>query len=204
MSNPTRTLSTRVADLEAGQQEILSILRSMTSTPAPKQVKVKKSPAGGYEVQVAPVSTPPAAQGVPTGACDTCGKTGLLTNTRCAKCRRAAEKAPEAPKKAKAAAKVAPEAPAKATGRRDAKAHCTAPGCGLFVKAGATVCTKHASTSSVRPEGKFLTLEDGKRGYRVPADMVLALRKADLTDEQIIAAAKAKGLGQKVRKGATL
>lgn len=185
-------------------RDLADVLDLMTPATAPSQRVSTRTTAK---------TTTKAAQKAPEGTtgvtCVGCAKP-MISNVVCRACAKkgvtadgtppAAQKAPEARTTRKVAAVVAPEASAK--GRRDAKAHCSTVGCGLFVKAGATVCTKHTTKAVAKAQGSFLTLEDGKRGYRVPADMAVALRKAGVDDATIIAAAKAKGLGHKAPKAA--
>ena len=203
-----------MSDNTARDIRIAALLRKAADELSPITVKGSSTKAPSVKAPKA-ASTPPAAQG--DTSCVGCGKALLRVNALCRKCAKAGTvevptatgtstrlntaEGVKAAKKVKVAAVVAPEASAK--GRREAKAHCSTVGCGLFVKAGATVCTKHTTKKIAKAQGAFLTLEDGKRGYRVPADMVLALRDADLTDAEIISAAKSKGLGQKVAKAST-
>lgn len=205
-----RTLATRVADLEAGQQEILSILRTMApAAPATPKVRVQKAPEGGYVVQVAAQKAPEAPKAgvtcvgcgkpmVHNPVCKGCAKKGVTVQTSTGTSQRISrvEAAP------KVAAKVTTKASAKG---RTAADHCEAVGCSLFTKAGEALCAKHTlEACQVRkapkkaPEGEFITLDDGKRGYRVPAALVLSLRAAGLDDDLIIAAAQKKEVGYKV------
>lgn len=201
---------TKMTDTTARDARIAALLRKAANELDPSTTRVTKAAPKAAKT----TSTPPAAQG--DTSCVGCGKALLRVNALCKKCAKAGTtevktstgtsrrlNTPEAVKAAKVAAKVAPEAPAKALGRREAKAHCSTVGCGLFVKAGATVCTKHTTKKVAAAVGAFVTLEDGKRGYRVPADMVVALRKQGVEDSLILSAAKAKGLGQKVSKAST-
>lgn len=147
------------------------------------------TPATEAKAKTAPVAPVVVAGTHPAGHCQGCGKAGMISNPLCKACR--SGKAPAKTTKA-VAAQVTAAAPAKRG--RDASAQCVTDRCSLFVKTGSAHCTKHAGGE------EFLTLEDGKRGYRVPAALGLPLRKAGLTDEQIVAAAKAKGVGHKVPK----
>jgi len=198
----TSTVAASLRDLA----DVLDLLTPATApsqrtrtTVAPVTKSAQKAPEGSTGVVVCIGCAKPM---VSNRVCRACAKKGVTADGTPP----AAQKAPEGRTTVKVAAKVAPEASAK--GRRDAKAHCGANGCGIFVAKGEALCTKHTLESCrvmVAPKvtkGSFITLEDGKRGYRVPADLVLALRKANLDDALIIAAAKSKGVGHKVPKAA--
>lgn len=200
-STVRRTLADRVSDLEAGQSEILSLVRTLAGVPAPKvSTKVSKAPEGGYTVEVTAQKAPEAGAKACLGCgkpmvhnpvCKGCAKKGVTVQTSTGTSQRISrtEVAP------KVAASIAPEAKAN-MGRRAPEAHCEANRCGLFVKAGEALCAKHALEATKVEQ--FITLDDGKRGYRVPVALVLSLRTAGLDDDLIIAAAQKKGVGYKV------
>ena len=209
MTAPRLTLTSTNARVDALVTDLAEIKAILLARPTAAQVTKAEGKARttGKAAVAKAAARKAAKEGNPTGACqgEGCTKTGLIHNTHCRACRKAAGE-PSTAASPKAAPKVAAvvKVSSPAVGRRSPKAHCRTVGCGLFVKAGAKNCGRHLTAPVVRaevsPEGKFLTLDDGKRGYRVPADMALNLRKAGLDDATIIKAAKAQGVGSKVTK----
>ena len=194
----TKHTLTTVASSLRDLADVLDAMTPVEATRTARTTHVQKAPEGGFVAVI-------GGQAAPEGekACVSCAKPMLRVGVTCKTCLRAAKKgAQKAPEAApKAAAKVVTTAPAKG---RTAADHCKATGCSIFTKKGVPFCAKHALDATVvitpKVDGTFITLEDGKRGYRVPADLVLALRKAGLEDDLILAAAQAKGVGHKVSR----
>lgn len=173
-------------------------------TVAPAQVpQVRISTGGNVVMTQAKRETP--------GPCYGCGKPGMETNAFCAKCRKGAEKAAKGEALPTPGVTPAPtqpvidlsafDTPAKASnkGRRDAKAHCQADKCGLFVKAGQTLCSQHQGQTI--PANLVTTLEDPDGGfYAVPAAFVEACKANGLRKKALIVkAAKATQQGYAVQ-----
>lgn len=177
---------------------ILGDLLGEHTEPKPEAPKARVSSGGNVVYTQAKDNT--------TGKCYGCQKDGMVQNRYCRSCiKGATKKAVKAHEERLTVDLTAFDRPAKASnkGRRDA--NCAADKCGKFTAKGETLCSTHKAAlpkvaQKAAEEGLFVTLEDGKRGFRVPADLATTLKKAGFLDAEIIAAAKAKGVGHKVRK----
>lgn len=199
----TKNLTTRVSALEGavanltdGQREILAILRGTSTAPVVTPEVVVTAPA------------PVIAGSFGEKECQGCGKALLRSFALCKACAKkgtteVVTSTGTSRRLRSVQAVVEPTVKAKDGRGRDASAHCGVDGCTKFSLKATGTCREHVAVLAAQnaPEEVFLTLEDGsKYGYRVPADLVLRLRKARLSDEVIVKAAKAQGLGRKASK----
>lgn len=190
----TATVAVALRDLA----DVLDAMTPVTAARATRTAKVQKAPEGGYVVEVTAQKAPEGPKAclgcakpmVHNPVCKACAKKGVTVQEGAHTTSQRISRTEASPK---VAAKVAKVAPAKG---RTAADHCEAVGCSIFTKAGEALCAKHTLEATKVEE--FITLDDGKRGYRVPAALVLSLRAAGLDDDLIIAAAQKKEVGYKV------